>query len=93
MPRKKISLQAKHLRQSRKRRIRNMSIKSAVRTAVRQARTSIDKTPAEALADVQAAQRKLDKAVTKGVIHARAAARRKSRLALSLNKALPTTSA
>jgi small subunit ribosomal protein S20 len=87
VPKKKISLQAKHLRQSRKRQVRNMSIKSAVRTVVTRARKTITATPAEAAPTVSAAARALDKAATKGVMHPRAAARKKSRLATALNKA------
>lgn len=88
MPKKKISLQAKHLRQSRKRQVRNMSIRSTVRTEIGKARAAIGAKPAEAAVVVKAAQRALDKAVTKGVVHKAAAARKKSRLARSLNAAV-----
>lgn len=88
MPKKKVSLQAKHLRQSRKRQVRNMSIKSTVKTEISKARAAIGAKPAEAAATVKAAQRALDKAVTKGVVHKSAAARKKSRLARSLNAAV-----
>ncbi len=87
MPKKRVSLQAKHLRQSRKRRVHNMSLKSAVKTAVSKARTAIASGPTEAQPMVRAASRALDKAATKGVLHPRAAARKKSRLARGLNKA------
>jgi len=90
LPKKRISLQAKHLRQSRKRRVRNISIKSAVGTAVRQARAATTAAPAEAAKALRSASRALDKAATKGVIHKRTAARKKSRLAQRLNKALQT---
>ena len=87
MPKKKISLQAKHLRQSEKRHVRNMSVTSAVRTEVTKARTALASKPAEAAAAVKAASRALDKAVTKGVVHRTAAARKKSRMARQLNAA------
>lgn len=87
MPKKKISLQAKHLRQSEKRRVRNMSVTSAVRTEVTKARAAIASKQSEAAAAVKAASRALDKAVTKGVVHRSAAARKKSRLARQLNAA------
>jgi small subunit ribosomal protein S20 len=88
LPKKKISLQAKHLRQSEKRRVRNMSITSAVRTEVTKARTAIASKQSEAAAAVKTASRILDKAVTKGVVHRTAAARKKSRLARQLNAAI-----
>ena len=65
--------------------LRNRSIRSRVRTAEKKARLALHESHAEAL--VRAAQRELDRAVTKGVLHPRTAARRKSRLARALNKA------
>jgi len=88
LPKKRISRHAKHLRQSRKRRLASMSIKSAVKTGVSRARAVIVSAPAEAGQAVRSASRALDKAATKGVIHKRAAARRKSRLARRLNRTL-----
>jgi ribosomal protein S20 len=41
LPKKKISLQAKHLRQSRKRRLYNSAVKSETKTAVTKARAAI----------------------------------------------------
>jgi small subunit ribosomal protein S20 len=65
-----------------KRRLRNKSVKSSLKTAVRsfrEAAASGDKDAAnEAL---RVAGRKLDKAVSKGVIHKNQAANRKSALA------------
>ncbi|MEN9715267.1 MAG: hypothetical protein RJA35_734 [Actinomycetota bacterium] len=61
---------------------RNKAVKSEVKTAVRAAREAIasgDK--AAATAAVSAAGRKLDKAVSKGVIHKNSAANRKSAIA------------
>lgn len=76
----------KRVKVSEKRRLRNASHKSALRTAVKTFETAaaganVD-TAKEALI---AASRKLDKAVTKGLIHKNAAARKKSRLAKKLN--------
>jgi len=65
-----------------KRRLRNKSVKSSLKTSVRsfrEAAASGDKDAAnEAL---RAAARKLDKAVSKGVIHKNQAANRKSAMA------------
>ncbi len=61
---------------------RNRAVKSELKTAIRVAReatTGGDK--AKAAAAVSAANRKLDKAVSKGVIHKNQAANRKSALA------------
>ena len=61
---------------------RNKAVKSEVKTAVRAAREAIasgDK--AAAAAAVSAANRKLDKAVSKGVLHKNNAANRKSAIA------------
>lgn len=79
----------KRMRIEEKRRIRNKSIKSTVRTEVTKARTAITASPAEpdTVEAVRAAISELDKAVTKGVLHRNNAARRKSRLMARLNKA------
>jgi len=72
-----------------KRRARNKAVKSAVRTQITKARSSIAATPDEPMTveAVRAAISALDRAVTKGVLHRNNAARRKSRLMARLNKA------
>ncbi|CAM4001037.1 30S ribosomal protein S20 [Cohnella lubricantis] len=68
------------------RRLRNASQKSALRTAVKQADQAVIGTDVNAAKEaLQLAQKKLDKAVTKGLIHKNAASRKKSRLAKKLN--------
>jgi small subunit ribosomal protein S20 len=68
------------------RRQRNASAKSSLRTAVKQADVAVLGTDAStAKVAFGAAQKKLDKAATKGIIHKNAAARKKSRLAKKLN--------
>lgn len=65
-----------------KRTARNKAVKSELRTHVRSAREAIDAGDAErAQALVAVASRKLDKAVSKGIIHKNQAANRKSALA------------
>ncbi len=71
----------KRIRQSEKRRVRNRTIRSQVRTAVKTARTAGGDALRTAVAD---AIRALDKAVTKGVVHPNTAARKKSALARRL---------
>jgi small subunit ribosomal protein S20 len=77
-----IKSQIKRIRTNEKARLRNKAVKSELRTYVRRVRTAIaegDKpTAAQAL---RLAGRKLDKAVSKGVIHRNQAANRKSALA------------
>lgn len=65
-----------------KRTERNKAVKSELRTVVRSARNAVKAGDAEqAVTAVQVASRKLDKAVSKGVIHKNQAANRKSALA------------
>jgi small subunit ribosomal protein S20 len=72
----------KRMRQSERRRLRNRTVRSKVRTAVKAARTALG--GADARTAVVDAIRALDKAVTKGVIHRNTAARKKSTLARRL---------
>jgi len=77
----------KRVKTSEKRRLRNASQKSALRTAVKAFETAAAGTDLEkAKAALVAASKKLDKAASKGLIHKNAAARKKSRLAKKLNK-------
>jgi small subunit ribosomal protein S20 len=70
----------KRMRQNEKRRVRNRAVRSRVRTAIKVARVALGDTSQEVRALVAAAIRSLDKAVTKGVVHKNAAARKKSAL-------------
>jgi small subunit ribosomal protein S20 len=76
----------KRVRQNEKRRLRNRTVKSAVKTQIRKAETALESGDAEvARTEVAAATRAIDKAVAKGVLHKNTAARRKSRLASKLH--------
>lgn len=72
---------------SERNKLRNMSIKSSVKTAVRRVFEAIKLNDAE---KVQSALNKvysvIDKAVTKGVLHRNTAARKKSRLTRHVQK-------
>jgi len=77
-----IKSQIKRNRQNEKARLRNKAVKSSLKTAVRKYHAAVeagDVTAAEEL--LRAATRQLDKAVSKGVIHANQAANRKSAIA------------
>jgi small subunit ribosomal protein S20 len=77
----------KRVKVSEKRRQRNASHKSALRTAVKSFETAAASSNVEtATAALVTASQKLDKAATKGLIHKNAAARKKSRLAKRLNE-------
>lgn len=68
------------------RRERNASQKSAMRTAVKKFLAAVEQQDSEKAAVLyQQAARTLDKAVTKGLIHKNAAARKKSRLSKKLH--------
>lgn len=75
----------KRMRQSEKRRQRNRTVRTRVRTALKTARAAVTTTGGDAAAAVLQAIRVLDKAVTKGVIHRNTASRKKSALARKLN--------
>ena len=68
-----------------RRRIVNRRARSSMRTAVKKAQRALRTGGEEAGTAVHAAASKLDRAVTKGVLHRNAAARRKSRLMRRLN--------
>ena len=74
----------KRVRQNEKRRLRNRSVRSHVRSAVKSARTALDQTGTDARTTVVQAISALDRAVSKGVIHRNTAARKKSALARRL---------
>ena len=77
-----IKSQIKRNAQNEKRRLRNKAIKSELKTYVRAFRAAAATGDAEASqAALRVASRKLDKAVSKGVIHANQAANRKSAMA------------
>jgi small subunit ribosomal protein S20 len=77
----------KRIRQNAKRRTRNQVWRTRARTYVKRARISMEQDSPEAPREaVMLAISELDRAASKGVIHKRNAARRKSRLMKQLNK-------
>ena len=77
----------KRVRQNQRRSERNKPFRSRAARAVRDAREAIDAGDADAAERVREAQAALDRAARRNVIHANAAARRKSRLANRLKAA------
>ena len=77
-----IKSQIKRIRTNEKRRQRNLAVKSELKTLVRRTREAVEAGDKEAAIEaLRSASRKLDKAVSKGVIHRNQAANRKSKLA------------
>jgi len=77
-----IKSQIKRNTTNEKRRLRNKAVKSELKTVVRSFREAAASGDAAAASTaLQAASRKLDKAVSKGVIHKNQAANRKSAMA------------
>jgi small subunit ribosomal protein S20 len=77
-----IKSQIKRIGTNEKARLRNKAVKSELKTHVRRVREAVDAGDKEAAGDaLKNASRKLDKAVSKGVIHQNQAANRKSSLA------------
>jgi small subunit ribosomal protein S20 len=80
-----IKSQIKRNRQNEKRRLRNKSVKSSLKTAIRKFHEKAAAGDVEATeTTLRKASRKLDKAVSKGVIHKNQAANRKSAIARRL---------
>ncbi len=81
-----IKSQIKRIRTNEQARLRNKSVKSSLKTAIRRVRAAAasgDKAAAQT--ELVVASRSLDKAVSKGVIHPNQAANRKSALAQQVN--------
>jgi small subunit ribosomal protein S20 len=77
-----IKSQIKRNKQNEKARQRNKAVKSSLKTAVRGVREATDAGDTEKAAEaLRSAYVKLDKAVSKGIIHRNQAANRKSALA------------
>jgi small subunit ribosomal protein S20 len=77
-----IKSQIKRIKQNEKRHQRNKAVKSGLKTAVRKFREAADAGEKDQAVELgRDASKKLDKAVSKGVIHRNQAANRKSAIA------------
>jgi small subunit ribosomal protein S20 len=77
-----IKSQIKRIKTNEKARLRNKSVKSSVKTAIRKFREAADAGDKDKATELlRDASRKLDKAASKGVIHANQAANKKSAMA------------
>jgi small subunit ribosomal protein S20 len=83
-----IKSQIKRNKQNEKRRLRNKSVKSSLKTAIRKFHTAMEQGDLEsATVLMRDASKQLDKAASKGVIHKNQAANRKSAIAKQLTAA------
>ena len=73
----------KHLRTSKKRRVRNMAQKSMAKTAMKKVLQAEDAETGQAA--LKSATSVLDKLVRKGIVHKNTAARQKSKLTKKVN--------
>lgn len=67
--------------------LRNKAYRSSLRTAVKKADLALVNGDAGTTETVRGAMKKIDQAVTKGILHKNTAARKKSQLAKRLNQA------
>ncbi|MFC9997856.1 30S ribosomal protein S20 [Nocardia sp. NPDC127526] len=82
-----IKSQMKRIRTNELARQRNQSVKSALRTSIRKFREAAAAGEKDKAAELMRdASKSLDKAASKGVIHANQAANKKSALSLAFNK-------
>ncbi len=83
-----IKSQIKRNKTNERRAVANKAVRTALKTSTKKVRTAVSDGDAEAaLQRSREAARALDKAASRGVIHKRTAARRKSRLAKAANSA------
>lgn len=76
----------KNVRQTKKRRARNVAEKNTLKKAIKVARTAITGKIADAADKLKQVISSLDKAAERGIIHANKAARLKSRLMVAFNR-------
>jgi len=82
-----IKSQIKRIRTNEKAQERNKSVRSSIKTGVRRFREALASGDAAKIAtELKVASQQLDVAVSKGVIHANAAANKKSSMAKAANK-------
>jgi small subunit ribosomal protein S20 len=81
-----IKSQIKRNRQNEKARARNKTVRSELKTRVRTAVTAAESGADDTEEKARQAVKRLDKAVSQGVIHKNQAARRKSRLMAQVGK-------
>ena len=83
-----IKSQIKRIKTNEKAQLRNKSARSSIKTSIRRFRDALTGGDQKVIAEeLRIASKSLDTAVSKGVLHANAAANRKSAMAKQANKA------
>ena len=82
-----IASQKKRNRQNEVRRVRNLRVRSELKTRIKSARTAVEQGDESAGDALTFAQKRLGKAASKGMLHKNQAARRTSRLMKAANRA------
>ena len=83
-----IKSQIKRIKTNEKAQLRNKSARSSIKTSIRRFRDALTGGDQKVIAEeLRVASKSLDTAVSKGVLHANAAANRKSAMAKQANKA------
>ena len=75
-----IKSKEKNIRRIEKKTIRNKAVKSQVKTSIRAAREAAESKSEDLKTKTSQAHKQIDKAVSKGVLHSKTGARKKSRL-------------
>ena len=81
-----IKSQKKRNLQNEKRRVRNVAVRSELKTRTKAAQTAVETGAEDATEKLTLAQKRIGKAGAKGTIHKNAAARRTSRLMKAANR-------
>tara|TARA_B100000315_G_C14415386_1_gene512986 strand:+ start:293 stop:565 length:273 start_codon:yes stop_codon:yes gene_type:complete len=86
MPQRRTSI--KDLRQSKKRRLKNLGVKNKLKTTIKKFKKSLESTEKQAREEsLKEMCKVLDRAASKKIIHKNKAARKKSRLSKLMKKA------
>ena len=89
-----IKSQIKRNKQNDRRAEKNKAVRTSLKTSTKKVRTAVASGDGEiATAQALETSRQLDKAASKGIVHKRTAARRKSRLTKAANKVTASASA
>ncbi|GIW22912.1 MAG: 30S ribosomal protein S20 [Candidatus Sericytochromatia bacterium] len=85
---KRIKSAIKRAKIAERNRLRNVSVKSAIKTYIKKVENDLASNKMEDLEkDLKEAIKRLDKAASKGILHKNTVARKKSRLMKKVNKA------
>jgi small subunit ribosomal protein S20 len=84
---KRIKSAIKRAEIAERNRLRNVSVKSSIKTAIKKVESSLSTKDENLVNNLKEALSKLDKAVSKGILHKNTVARKKSKLMKKVNQA------